>query len=357
MYDDEFGVSSKPNGFTGYIMRGDAICATIEENKITDIKSFAPLQIQKRGDFNEWLEDRSADLNRSYMRNILKHLRLSVTDGVSAVKHVQACSLVDTFWIKDKNSALNYSDVVFNNDLYFKAALAGDPDLFSKDRVHTPEVTNIGSYNKGWKFENGVWRMYKAGSPLEIWSEIFTSKLAERLNLEIVSYSCVDGFAVCDNFVKKNFCFEAAKALIGSDTGYAKNIAIMRKYGLLKKYLDIIYMDAIVRNGDRHEFNYGFITSGATIDLAPNFDNNMSMFWNGIPANMERKDMLVSELKEALGGVEYSLPTLTVTDIQTAYQSALSECKGKVTLPDIPLYTVTKFCMNAYTQLLPQPSE
>ena len=352
MYDDEFGASSSFNNFTGYIMREDVVCAAVEENNITDIQSFAPLQIQKRGDFDEWLEDRSADLNRSYMRNILKHLRLSVTDGVSAVKYVHAASLIDTFWIKGKNTELKYSDIVFRNDLYFKAALAGDPDLFSKDRVHTPEVTNIGSYNKGWRFENGAWRMYKAGSPLETWSEIFTSRLAERLNLDTVLYNCVDGFVVCDNFVKKGYCFEAAKALIGSDTGYAKNIDIMRKYDLLKKYLDIIYMDAIVRNGDRHEFNYGFITSDVTIDLAPNFDNNMSMFWNGIPTNLERKDMLVSELKDVLDDLDYSLPTLTDGDIQYAYKKAIGECEGKVTLPDIPLDTVINFCMNAYTQLL-----
>jgi len=340
------------NKFTGYIMRGDVVCATVESNNLTDVQLYAPLQIQKRGDFNEWLEDRSSDLNRSYMRNILKHLRLSVTDGVSAVKQVNASSLIDTFWIKSKNTALKYSDVVFRNDLYFKAALAGDPDLFSKERIQTPEITNIGSYNKGWRFENGVWRMYKAGSPLEIWSEIFTSRLAQKLNLDTVLYNCIDGFAVCDNFVKKGFCFEAAKGLIGSDTGYSKNIDVMRECGLLKKYLDIIYMDGIVRNGDRHEFNYGFITSDETIDLAPNFDNNMSMFWNGIPTDLERKDMLVSELKDVLDDLDYSLPTLTAGDIQYAYNKAMDECERKVILPDIPLDTVISFCMNAYVQLI-----
>ena len=342
---------SKPKSFTGCIMRGDIICANVVNDELFACEGSAPLQIQYRKDFREWLKDRSADLDRSYIRNILKHLNLAVTDEIAAVKHVYAVSVTDIFWIREEGSPLRYDDVKFESDIYFKAALMGDPDIFSKERIHTPEVTNIGSYNKGWKYDNDAWLMYKAGTPLEIWSEIFTSKLAQRLNLDAVVYTCVDGFVMSKNFVGNGLCFEPAKSLIGSDTAYKTNIEVMKKFGLAKKYMDIIFLDAIVRNGDRHEFNYGFITGNSKIDLAPNFDNNMSMFWNGIPTNLERKDVLVNEFKEVLNFCDYQLPELTVHDIQAVYDDCMIECKDKVNIPEIQIGTVIQFCMNAYNQL------
>ena len=293
--------------FTGYIMREDKTCATVKDGTIVNAESFAPLQISERGSFTEWLQDRSADLDRSYMRTILKHLNLPVLDRANAVKSVHAASITDNFWIKPQDSNLTHDDVTFKNDLYHMAALIGDPDLFSKERIHSPEITNLGSYNKGWKLVDGEWYMYKAGTPLEIWAEIFTSLLAKRLGLNAVEYKCVDGFSVCKNFVETFNCFESAKSLVGSDTSYETNIAVMQKYNLVPQYLDILFMDAIVRNGDRHEFNYGFVTGGHGIKLAPNFDNNMAMFWNGIPTILERKDALVFDFVAVLSNCNYTV--------------------------------------------------
>ena len=225
--------------FSGHIMLKNTPCAVIRDNEIITTEAFAPLHIQHRNNFIEWLEDRSADLNRSYMRNILKHLNLPVLDGVTAVKSVHAASVTDMFWIKPFDSTLNYTDVIFKNDLYHKAALIGDPDLFSQEKIFTPEITNLGSYNKGWKLENGKWFMYKSGSPLEVWSEIFTSALAKQLGLDAVEYKCINGFSVCQDFTKCAVNFEPAKALIGSNTSYETNLEIMKSFGLQKKYMDI----------------------------------------------------------------------------------------------------------------------
>jgi hypothetical protein len=335
-------------------MRGDEPCAEIVNGQVRCYNKNAPLYLQRTADFTGWMEDRCADLNRSYVRNILKHLGLSVTDAVNAVKYVRAASLTDVFWVKSEGSALLYEQAELRSDLFFRAALSGDPDLFCKDKVTSPEVTNIGSFNKGWRYENNRWVLYKAGKPMEIWSEIFASLLARSLGFDAVRYTCVDGYSVSENFMVNGQCFEPAKALIGTDTSYIKNInAIMDMWhdsALAKAYMDIIFMDAIVRNGDRHEFNYGFITGGA-VTMAPNFDNNMSMFWNGVPKNLERTDMLVSEFKTAMAAYPYTLPRLTTRHIENAYTESLRECRGKVDLPDMPLDTVVRFCMNAFSQL------
>ena len=227
----------------------------------------------------------------------------------------------------------------------------GDTDIFSKECVLTPEITNIGSYDKGWRLLDNMWVLSKAGSPLEIWSEIFTSKLAQELNLSAVDYKCVDGFSFCHNFVPRNWDFEPAKSLVGDDNSNKTNLPVMERLGLVKPYLDILFMDAIVRNGDRHEFNYGFLTNEqGKINLATNFDNNMAMFWNGIPLNLERDDVMVRDFIDAIKICDYSIPHLNSQIVENAYHHAISDCKF-IELPQIPIRAVVDFCMNAYNRI------
>ena len=257
--------------FSGNVMRGDIPVAEIEEDVIVSVSKQAPLQLQHRRNFNEWLDDRGADLNRSYMRTILRQLGLPLQNINNAVRYVNGAAVTDSFWIKERGSMLRYSDAAFAHNAYFTAALKGDPDIFTLTKEPTPEITNIGSFNKGWKYVNGTWFLFKAGSPLEIFSEIFTSRLAIALGLDAVEYRYQDGFIICKNFVEHGWDYEPAKALVGDNIGYEFNAQLMVALGLLKPYMDLIFMDAIVRNGDRHEFNYGFFTMiDGAIRLAPN---------------------------------------------------------------------------------------
>ena len=340
--------------FTGYILNEDNVCAEIKDDKVKSFTELAPLYIKNGGNFLEWISDRSADLNRSYMRNILSHLRIPVKSERESVEYVNAVSLTDTYWIRETNSPLSFEDVKFTDNIFFKASLSGDPDIFSKSRDTTPELTTGGSYNKGWLPYDGDWAMYKAGTPLEVWSEVFTSKLARLLNLHAVLYRCIDGYSVCGNFIEYPECLEPAKSIIGNNTGYIHNIKTLQQINptLVKQYLDIMFLDAIVRNGDRHEFNYGVITERGVIKrLAPNFDNNMSMFWNGIPNNLMRKDSLVTEFIEAINAHQYQIPPLSMELVHKAYKYAIAECSSIEDL-DIPFDAVKQFCLNAYEQII-----
>ena len=333
--------------FTGFVMREDTIVAKIKEDVVTDFTLQAPLYLQRTKNFSQWLEDRGADTNRSYMRTILGHLRLPLLNIEKAVKAVHAASLTDSFWIKTEAENMQYADIMFKNDIYYKAALQGDPDLFELPKVKTPEITNIGSYNKGWHIKNGRWVLYKAGKALEIFSELFTSKLALALGLDAVRYYIDGGFIVCENFVSKGWCFEHAKSLIGENLDYDINVKAMNKVGALKKYMDLIFMDALVRNGDRHEFNYGVLTSmRGFIKMAPNFDNNMALFWNGVPNTLLRKDGMVSEFIDVYKEIDYTLPVVTDILIRKTFRETVKEYPI-----DVREDTVVQFCMNAYTQM------
>jgi len=338
---------SNNGAFSGSIMRGDEPVAEVRNDVVAQFNGNAPLFIQRGGDFNVWLADRGADLSRSYMRTILGHLRQPLLNISKAVKFVCAASLTDSFWIKPGGAELVYSDVVFKSNDYFKAALQGDPDIFELPAEITPEITNIGSFNKGWRMDGGAWRLYKAGKPLEIFSELFASKLAVALGLDAVEYYILDGFIVCDNFVRDGECFEHAKSLIGDDTDYVKNVAVFSEFGLAKQYMDLIFMDAIVRNGDRHEFNYGIITTAdGAVRFAPNFDNNLALFHSGIPTILTRKDRLVSDFIEVYRQAEYTPPTVTMETIRDVFTRTLAEYPV-----DVSEDMIVAFCMNAYKQM------
>ena len=333
--------------FTGKIMRGDIEVAYVEKNQVVWIAETAPLHITKWNNFELWLEDRAVDLTRSTMRVVLRHLGLSNHDGISAVRHVFGASLTDSFWIREDGQSLTWLDVQFNNDGYFKAALHGDPDL--EEKIHSPELTNIGSFNKGWKLEEGKWVLYKQNSALEAFSEIFTSKLAEIIGINTVKYTYVgDGVVSCDNFAGGDWSFEPAKSIVGLNLEYNYNYEVMKKYGLQDDYMNLIFLDALVRNFDRHEFNYGFLTNSmGEMQLAPSFDYNLSLFCHGIPKNFSRNDIMVKEFNDLQSRVWHNLPFVSENEIKTAFAQVESLANGL----GVTFEHVRDFCLNAYDQI------
>ena len=333
--------------FTGKIMRGDIVAAEVEKNHVICVYDCAPLHIKTWNNFELWIEDRAVDLTRSTMRVILRHLGLSSHDSQSAVRYVHGASLTDTFWIKEDSQNLTWQNVQFLDDGYFRAAIFGDPDLEKK--IYSPELTNIGSFNKGWKLEEGKWILYKQNSDLEAFSEVFVSKLALEIGINTVEYTYVsDGVVCCENFARDGWSFEPAKSVVGVNLDYDFNYETMEKLGLQNAYMNLIFLDAIVRNFDRHEFNYGFLTNDSgEIHLAPSFDYNLSLFCHGIPKNFQRNDIMVEDFLHLQNRVQHKLPIVNENKINLAFNHTKLLAKSL----GIKFEHVLEFCMNAYNKM------
>jgi hypothetical protein len=343
------------NKFSGQVMRGNAVVAMVENDVLVSCKRTAPIYLQRTQDFTEWLRDRAADVTRSNVRAILGHLRLPQMNPTEAAKSVYAVSLTDNFWIRpNAMPQLRYSNVVFSRkNIYFYAALRGiSPE--GLDKIPSPELTNIGSFNKGWRFEKGGWFLYKTGTPYEIFSELFVSVLARQMGFDAVEYTLKEGFIRCKNFVKNKESLESAKSLTGASVDYIANARIMAHVGVLNPYLDMLYTDALVRNGDRHEFNYGVITTAkGDIRFAPNFDNNLALFHAGIPPSSERNDPLVRDFIEVALQFDYNPRPLTPQIITQAYETTKNEMSAAnmPLCPDITAQACIDFCLNAYKNI------
>ncbi|MGV8907222.1 MAG: hypothetical protein ACOH15_11560 [Acetobacterium sp.] len=343
----------------GYLMSQDTQIARIENNKIIAIKpSLMPLYLQLNGDLIEWLESRAIDRHRVNSRLLKRLLRLTTAEDAEVAMHVNASTITDTYWVYEGSEpALTYGDVRFSQNYFDNLALNGDPDSFNRannqELMHsrTPELTNIGSFEKCWRIENGDWWLYKNGNTFEKFSEQFICELGRLLNFNMAHCELWEkGIKSLDftNGAKVNY--EPARSLVGEDIDYFANYNKIKKLNLhmAKEYLDILLLDTVCFNMDRHTENYGFlrdINTGDFISMAPNFDNNIALISRGYPSDKTRKnDLFIRDFIELFEqiGVDYYLPVLHEEMIKTAL--------SRVSIAVNADY-IEQFISNGYTQL------
>jgi len=286
----------------GDIMSKDIVTATVHDGLITESNpALIPLFLKRTGDFESWLRGRAIDAHRTNSRLLKRALRLFAADDAEVVLRVNAAVITDTYWFREDGSALKYDDVRFKANYFDKLALRGDPDSFNQPYSPTPELTNIGSFEKCWRLTDGKWWMIKQGNDLERFSKLFICKLGQALGFPMADYMPEDGTIKSPDFTDgASLNFEAAEGIVGADEDYALNFGAFWELSpeLAEQYMQIIYLDTLCFNMDRHTKNYGIlrdVETGGILRMAPNFDNNVALFARGVPSNLGRSDdMLIS---------------------------------------------------------------
>lgn len=293
-------------------MNKDTKVAVYENGNLTILSAdLAPYYIVRTHDVEGWLSERAIDSHRPNSRLLKKALRLAQKDDISTVVSVNAATITDTYWVKDIDSELSYNDIRFNDDYFSTLALTGNYDSFNKaafsDSKRTPELTNIGSYEKCWKLIDNSWFMYKTSNNNEMFSELFAYVLGKSLNMNMAEYKSGDGCVITKDFTDNaSVIFEPMHSYVDDEEDYSCNLNIIKKLcaEAVGDYVRMIFLDTIIANPDRHTYNYGFIRdvdNGKIIGLAPNFDNNLSLISRGYPKYIERqKDILIELFVELI---------------------------------------------------------
>lgn len=361
MYTNIFKESNRKTKekFTGYVMSKDKEVAYIENDEVVRVDSIlAPLYLIRTKDFNGWLKTRCIDIHRTNSRLLRKLLRLTSDKEEDIVLSVNASTITDTYWAKPVNSKLKYEDVIFKYNELGEVALKGFTNDLNYTNSRTPELTNIGSYEKCWSNINGDWYIIKMGSELELFSELFTYNLGKILSFNMASYFIKEKYIYSKDFTSGgSICFEPMYSIIGEDDDYINNIVILCKFNesILHQYMNIIFLDAIVKNVDRHTFNYGLLrdsNTGEILSLAPNFDNNLSLISRGYPTSVSRKDLLVKDFSVAYDyvrkkGIEYNIPYISSDIVNDAIDKTLKEINISVDRE-----TIVNICINAYRNII-----
>lgn len=278
----EIELSKSAKTYTGYVMSGNIITAEFDKGMlVSPIHNLCPLVIKRTGSLFEFLKSRCIDGGRTNSRLLKKVLNISVKDESLISLCSYAASVSDNYWFKPKHSKLKYEDISFNNDIFFDTALRGIISIYPKHLVLTPELTTNGSYEKGWKNINGEWWLYKIGTKNERYSEVFYSRLFEKLVLPTAHYEIEGNYIKTKNFAG-NVNFEPMISLVGNneDIEFIYDTLNKINHKLALDYLRLVAFDVILNNVDRHNENCGIVRdkqTGEIISLAPNYDDNLCL--------------------------------------------------------------------------------
>ena len=340
------------------ILSGDTLVATWNDNNLTvHNESLLPLYFKTFDDSDLWLKSRAIDNKRTNARLLKKALRLENKDDISTVIHVNAATITDNYWIRPIDSSLTYADVKFDNDYFASLALKGNYDSFNKaaSRGHTksPELTNVGSFEKCWKLKDGKWWMHKKATLPEMFSELFVYELGTALGMNMARYEKGTGCIKSLDFTSQGSVnFEPASAFMVDNEDYLDVIDALESIcpEAIPDYIKLIFMDTICANPDRHTNNFGLmrgVESGKLLGLAPNYDNNMALISRGYPAKPNANDLLISLFRDVMDTYpEYKeyIPTVTEEMIDAVTQKINMKVKAK----EIKEYVLARY--NLITQ-------
>lgn len=294
-----------------FIMSANTPVARWENGNLTVINAaLLPLYLKRISNADSWLETRAIDSHRANSRLLKKALRLTECDDISTVISVNGATITDNYWIKGLDSDLQYDDVRFKNDYFSNLALKGSYNSFNRaansKNTKTPELTNIGSFEKCWKLRQGKWWLYKKANHGEMFSELLVCRLGQALNMNMADYERGEGFVRTPDFTQNaSVNFEPASAFMGDNEDYEAVTAKLQEIcpNAIQDYIRMIFLDTVVANPDRHTNNFGLlrdVDNGKLLGLAPNFDNNMALIARGYPSNPKNSDLLIGLFNEVL---------------------------------------------------------
>ena len=328
------------------IFSGEILVAVWNDNVLTVVNAdLIPMYLKYNQDADRWLASRAIDHRRPNSRLLKKALRLIEKDDISSVLHVNGAKITDNYWIREVGSKLTYSDVKFSDDYFSNLALKGNYDSFNRaansKRSKTPELTNVGSFEKCWKLRDGKWWMYKKASHDEMFSELFVYELGCALGMNMAVYQRGDACIKSLDFTEAaRVNFEPASTFMGDNEDYIDVVKALEKIcpNAIPDYIRMIFMDTICANPDRHTNNFGLLRdtqTGELIGFAPNYDNNMALISRGYPSKPGSKDMLISLFNELIK--EYPdycayIPTVTEEMVRNVIEKLNMKVKSKVVI-------------------------
>ena len=326
------------------IFSGETLVAVWQDHRLTVLNdALLPLYLRKIQNADMWLETRAIDSHRANSRLLKKALRLAEKDDVSTVVHVNGATITDNYWIREIGSELTYRDVKFSDDYFSNLALKGTYDSFNRaansKRTKTPELTNVGSFEKCWKLRDGKWWMYKKASHDEMFSELFVYELGKALGMNMAVYERGEGFIKSLDFTNAAAVnFEPASTFMGDNEDYSDVVSALNRLcpEAIPEYIQLIFMDTICANPDRHTNNFGLLRdtqTGKLIGFAPNYDNNMALISRGYPSKPGTKDMLISlfnDLMDEYPDYRAYIPELTEETVRDVLDRLNMKVKTQV---------------------------
>ena len=156
----------------------------------------------------------------------------------------------------------------------------------------SPEFTTNGMLPKCWRRENGSIRLYKGGTTgashtgFEPYSEYYCAQVARALGINAIAYGLSKWKGVlcstCELFTGKAYSFLPVGRIVTSGGMRAvKSYYEALGEPFTKALGEMLVLDALICNTDRHFGNFGFLVDNKTNQIAapaPLFDHGNALF-------------------------------------------------------------------------------
>ncbi len=262
-----------------------------------DDKALLPLDLELTDEgVYKWLRHRTIPVNRAYVRNFLSKCGLSLNRPLNIIKVSKGLSLNDCYWIVEEGfdgtfAKYNLYDNRFSQILA-NIAFTGYGSSVRSSLMSSPEFTTNGMLPKCWRRNNGKILLYKGGTSgasntgMEPYSEYYAAQVAQAMGINAIPYNLSkwkgELCSYCELFTSKDYSFVPVGRIVKTG-GMPAVRAYYEKLG--KKYVaalnDMLVLDALIYNTDRHYGNFGFLVDNKTNKIAapaPLFDHGNSLF-------------------------------------------------------------------------------
>lgn len=266
--------------------------------KTSDNTDDFPTGVSDEKSLLSWIRRRTIPKNRAFVLQILESQGIEPNDLISLLNVSKGLSVNDVYWIVDEGFDGTFDKYnLFENDFSEILSLIAYTGEYSKnvDSPISPEWTTSGNLPKCWRRINKKLYLYKAGTDKKIlinksgyepYSEYYVSKMLDFLDIKHVEYN-LEVFkgrlaSVCECFCNLDYSYVPMSDVVRV-ANYSELKTVIKQYGFEKDFSDMILIDALTYNGDRHYNNFGFIKDNKTnkfIALAPLYDHGLSLFSN-----------------------------------------------------------------------------
>ena len=259
-------------------------------------KDLFPLDLELTDEgLAKWLKHRTIPKNRAYVHNFLSKCGLNINRPMTIIKVSKGLSLNDCYWVVEEGFEGTYDKYNLYENRFSQVlaliAFTGYGSSIRTSLASCPEFTTNGMLPKCWRRKDGKILLYKGGTSgasntgNEPYSEYYAAQVAKVLGVNAIEYGLSQWkgelCSTCELFSSKEYSFLPVGRIVTS--GGMK--AVREYYEKLGKEFvealnDMLVLDAIIMNTDRHFGNFGFIIDNKTNKIvapAPLFDHGNAL--------------------------------------------------------------------------------
>lgn len=259
-------------------------------------KDLFPLDLELTDEgLAKWLKHRTIPKNRAYVHNFLSKCGLNINRPMTIIKVSKGLSLNDCYWVVEEGFEGTYDKYNLYENRFSQVlaliAFTGYGSSIRTSLASCPEFTTNGMLPKCWRRKDGKILLYKGGTSgasntgNEPYSEYYAAQVAKVLGINAIEYGLSQWkgelCSTCELFTSKDYSFLSVGRIVTSG-----GMNAVREYyeKLGKEFVealnDMLVLDALIMNTDRHFGNFGFIIDNKTNKIvapAPLFDHGNAL--------------------------------------------------------------------------------